>query len=520
MIVRSPFPDVEIPELSLTELTMRQTRRLADKPALIDGVTGQVTTYGQFEILTRRLAIGLADRGFGKGDVLAIYSVNRPEFAVAMHGAIAAGGTVTTINPLATAHELANQLNDSGSIYLIASPEVLANALLAGSETSVREVFVFGTGEGARPFEVLLADDGPWPAVKINVHEDVVLLPYSSGTTGLPKGVMLTHHNIVANCYQIDGFAPLAEDDTAVAFLPFFHLYGLFAFLTYGLSMGITIVTMPRFDLEHYLQLLQDYRSARALVVPPVVLALAHHPAVETYDLSSLRLLWTGAAPVGADLCVAVQQRLGCVVSQGYGMTELSPASHMNPLGDERMGAVGVPVRNTESKVVDIETGRELGPHERGEVWVRGPQVMKGYLNNPAATASTITADGWLKTGDIGYVDEDGYFYIVDRLKELIKYKGYQVAPAELEALLVTHPSVADVAVIGIPDADAGELPKAFIVPRGDADAGEIMAWVAERVAPYKKIRSVEFIDQIPKAASGKILRRVLIERERERVPA
>jgi acyl-CoA synthetase (AMP-forming)/AMP-acid ligase II len=515
MIVRSPFPDVEIPELSLTDLTLRQTQRLASKPALIDGVTGQVMTYGQFEILTRRLAIGLVDRGFGKGDVLAIYSLNRPEFAVAMHGAIAAGGTVTTINPLATAHELANQLNDSGAIYLIASPEVLANALQAASETRVRDVFVFGEGEGARPFDVLLADDGPWPAIEVDVHEDVVLLPYSSGTTGLPKGVMLTHYNIVANCYQITGILNENEDDTVVAFLPFFHLYGLFVFLTYGLSMGITIVTMPRFDLEHYLQLLQDYRSERAYVVPPVVLALAHHPAVETYDLSSLRLLWTAAAPVSADLCVAVHQRLGCVVSQGYGMTELSPVSHMDPFGAERMGAVGVSVRNTESKVVDVETGRELGPNERGEVWVRGPQVMKGYLNNPQATANTITADGWLKTGDIGYVDDDGYFFIVDRLKELIKYKGYQVAPAELEALLVTHPSVADAAVIGVPDEDAGELPKAFIVPRGDADADEIMAWVAERVAPYKKIRRLEFIDQIPKAASGKILRRVLIERER-----
>jgi acyl-CoA synthetase (AMP-forming)/AMP-acid ligase II len=435
---------------------------------------------------------------------------------VALHGALASGCTVTTINPLATAYELAGQLKDSRARYLIASPQVLASAQ-QGAEWSevVEEVFVFGDAAGVRPFDVLLTEDGPWPTVDIDVHEDIALLPYSSGTTGLPKGVMLTHHNLVSNRFQAEGFDLVDPEDTAVAFLPFFHMYGLYLFLIYGPSIGLTTVTMPRFDLAHYLQLLQEHRSQTAYVVPPVVIALAHHPLVEQYDLSHLKTLLTAAAPAGADLCAAVEGRLGCSVTQAYGMTELSPASHACPRGAFRIGAGGVPIRNTEAKVVSIETGADLGPHERGEVWVRGPQVMKGYLNRPDATESTITPDGWLKTGDIGYYDEDGYFFFVDRLKELIKYKAYQVAPAELEALLLTHPGVSDAAVIGVPDEEAGELPKAYIVPRAEVTAEEIMTFVAERVAPYKKIRLLEFTDQIPKSASGKILRRVLVERER-----
>jgi acyl-CoA synthetase (AMP-forming)/AMP-acid ligase II len=329
---------------------------------------------------------------------------------------------------------------------------------------------------------------------------------------------MLTHYNEVANCCQIEGFNVITEDDVIVAFIPFFHIYGVFAFLTYGISVGATIVTMPRFDLDHYLELLQDYRAPQAFVVPPVVLALANHPSVERYDLSHLRMVMTAAAPVSPALCEAVAQRLHCQVKQVYGMTELSPVSHANPEHAIRPGAGGMVIRNTEVKVVDIETSRELGPNERGELWVRGPQVMQGYLNRPEATAETITPDGWLKTGDIGYADDDGYFYIVDRLKELIKYKGYSVAPAELEAILLSHPAIADAAVVPSPDAEAGELPKAFIALRNDADPDEIMAFVAERVAPYKKIRLVEFIDQIPKSASGKILRRVLRDQERQRV--
>jgi acyl-CoA synthetase (AMP-forming)/AMP-acid ligase II len=264
---------------------------------------------------------------------------------------------------------------------------------------------------------------------------------------------------------------------------------------------------------------MQDYKITRANLVPPIILALAKHPIVDNYDLSHLKIIMSGAAPLSAELAQACAERLGCIVLQGYGLTETSPVTHVNPEDPARikLGSVGVPIANTECAVVSLETGNPLGVREEGEIWIRGPQVMKGYLNNPEATAQTLTPDGWLRTGDVGYVDEDGYFYIVDRVKEMIKYKGLQIAPAELEAVLLTHPAVADAAVIPSPDPEAGEVPKAFVVLKGAATAEELMDYVAARVAPFKKIRRIEFVEQIPKSPSGKILRRVLVQQERER---
>jgi acyl-CoA synthetase (AMP-forming)/AMP-acid ligase II len=515
MIHRSPYPDIEIPAIPLHALALQQAREQADKPALIDGASGAIITYAALEQQVRRTAAGLANRGLRKGDVVALVSPNLPDFAVAFHGVTAAGGVVTTMNPLSTAHELAGQLLDSGAVYLVTVPALLETSRAAAAGTRVREIFVFGDVVGATPFAALLAEDGPWPEVGIDPAEDLAVLPYSSGTTGLQKGVMLTHRNIVAQFYQCEGIVPLDADATMIAVLPFFHIYGMTVFLALGLAHGATIVSMPRFDFEQFLTLIQRHRVTQAMLVPPIILALAKHPLVAAYNLSSLRWINSGAAPLGADLAREASERTGCQVNQGYGMTEASPITHVTPPSAPREGASGVCIRNTEAMVVDITTGRPLGPGEQGEIWVRGPQVMQGYLNNPAATAATLTPDGWLRTGDIGYADADGYFYIVDRLKELIKYKGYQVAPAELEALLLTHPAVADAAVIGIPDEEAGELPKAYIVPRGDVSAEEILRFVNERVSPHKRIRALEFVEQVPKAASGKILRRVLVERER-----
>jgi acyl-CoA synthetase (AMP-forming)/AMP-acid ligase II len=379
----------------------------------------------------------------------------------------------------------------------------------------VREIFVFGEAEGATPFADLLDNDGRPAAAEIDPHEDVVALPYSSGTTGLPKGVMLTHRNLVANICQCQGQVAIAEDDVIIAVLPFYHIYGMEIILNACLYHGSTVVTLPRFEFEPFLRTMQDYRVTHAFLVPPIILALAKHPLVDQYDLSSLRIITSGAAPLSAQLSESCGQRLGCMVRQGYGMTETSPVTHGQPLGRERVGSIGMCSYSTESKIVDVLTGAELGPGEQGEICVRGPQVMKGYLKRPDATAAMIEPDGWLHTGDIGYVDNDGYFYVVDRLKELIKYKGLQVAPAELEALLITHPAIADAAVIPSPDEEAGEVPKAFVVLKAPITAEEIMAYVAERVAPYKKIRRLAIIDQIPKSPSGKILRRVLIEQER-----
>jgi acyl-CoA synthetase (AMP-forming)/AMP-acid ligase II len=284
-----------------------------------------------------------------------------------------------------------------------------------------------------------------------------------------------------------------------------------------GLHMGATIVMMPRFDLEQFLTLIQKYRVTLSHIVPPIVLQLAQNPMIEKFDLSSLKMIFSGAAPLGADLSRECMARVGCDIRQGYGMTETSPVTHSSPPnpGDMKLGAVGPAAPNTECKLVDPASGEELGPNQEGELWVRGPQVMTGYLNNLEATVRTIDSDGWLHTGDIGYADEDGHFYIVDRMKELIKYKGFQVAPAELEAVLLSHPAIADAAVIPCADDEAGEVPKAFVVLGGEVTAEEIMGFVAERLAPHKKIRFVEFIAQIPRSASGKILRRVLVEQER-----
>jgi acyl-CoA synthetase (AMP-forming)/AMP-acid ligase II len=286
-----------------------------------------------------------------------------------------------------------------------------------------------------------------------------------------------------------------------------------------GLYQGATIVMLQRFELEPFLQTLQDYAVTLTHVVPPIILALSKNPVVANYDLSKLKTIFSGAAPLDEHLTRACMQRLNCEIRQGYGMTETSPVTHSSPAdpAQVKFGSVGLAAPNTECKIIDLETGESLGPNKEGEVCVRGPQIMMGYLNRPEATAATIDPDGWLHTGDIGYVDDDGHFYIVDRAKELIKYKGFQVPPAELEALLLMHPCVADAAVIPYPDDEAGEVPKAFVVLKGEVPAEELMNFVAGRVAPHKKIRKLEFIEKIPKSPSGKILRRLLVQQERER---
>jgi len=338
------------------------------------------------------------------------------------------------------------------------------------------------------------------------------VLPYSSGTTGLPKGVMLSHHNLVANLVQGGTLLELPPHATTLAILPFFHIYGMMVLMNTYLWAGGTLVTLPRFDLETSLRLIAQYRMEKLMVVPPLVLALAKHPMVDQYDLSSVRMIMSAAAPLGVELANACAARLGCEVMQGYGMTEASPITHLTPPGGSRAGAVGQTAPLTQSRVVDPETALDMPEGEPGEVWVCGPQVMLGYLNNAEATARTVTADGWLRTGDLGRIDAEGYLWILDRVKELIKVKGFQVAPAELEAILLGHPEIGDCAVIGVADDEAGELPLAFVVRRGDSAITEeaVKAHLAGQVATYKRLSAVRFTDTIPKTASGKILRRHL----------
>lgn len=519
MIHHSPLPDVEIPDLPLTEYVLAGGAGQPHKPAMIDGASGRVMTYGELEDAIRSFAGGLAAAGFARGDVLALLAPNMPEYAVVFHGAAMAGGTITTINPAYTEAEVHHQLVDSGARILVTIAALVAAAVQACAGTAVTEVYLLGTAEdpdgpdGALPVRPLSALAGAPLAAQVPVGpDDVVALPYSSGTTGLAKGVMLSHRNLVANVAQTLGGIPAAPDDVIMAVLPFFHIYGMQCVMNCGLRAGGTVVTLPRFDLEQFLRAHQDYRITRSFVAPPIVLALARHPMVDEFELSHLRLMNSGAAPLKAELAAEASKRLGCEVVQGYGLTELSPASHLTPTGWFRPGSVGITAPNTQTMIVNPVTGADLGTGEEGEVLVRGPQVMAGYLNNPQATAATLDADGWLHTGDLGYMDADGYLYVVDRLKELIKYKGFQVPPAELEAVLLRHPDVADAAVIGLPDDEAGEIPVGYVVlrPAPAASPAEIMRFVAGQVAHYKQIRRLEVIDAIPKSASGKILRRVL----------
>ena len=525
MIFKSVWPDVAIPDIPITEYVLRHTGRLREQPALIDGPSGRTVTYGALGEQVRRVATGLARRGFGKGDVLAVYSPNVPEYAVAFYAVASLGGTNTTVNPLYTAGELANQLRDSRARVLVTAPPFIDKAKEAAAQSGIEEIYVFGEAEGARPFAELVGAPPEPPAVTIDPREDVVVLPYSSGTTGLPKGVMLTHRNLVANLAQCEGatdFDGPAEGEVIVAFLPFFHIYGMVVIMALALARGATIVSMPRFDFGEFLTLAQKYRAAILPLVPPVVLGMAKSPATAQFDLSAVRLVFSGAAPLGEDVARELGRKLGCPVVQGYGMTEASPVTHLSPTRNApfKPGASGRIVPNTEVKLVDVATGEPVGRGKEGELWIRGPQIMKGYLNQPAATADAIDREGWYHTGDVGYVDEDDFFFIVDRTKELIKYKGMQVAPAELEALLLTHPAILDCAVIRKDDEEAGEVPKAYVVlkpdPASKATAADtIMKFVAERVAPHKRIRHLEFIDQIPKSASGKILRRLLVDKEK-----
>jgi acyl-CoA synthetase (AMP-forming)/AMP-acid ligase II len=512
----------EIPDLDLSAFVLGGARARGDKPALIDGPSGRTLSYAELERSVRSFAAGLSARGFAPGDTFAIFMPNAPEYAVAFHGVLAAGGRCTTANPLSTAHELGRQLADSQARMLLTTAPFLDVARAAAEEAGPGgravglEVFVLGEAGEEASYTELLGDPEAAPAPTIDPAADIAAIPYSSGTTGLMKGVMLSHRNLVANLVQAEPLHAFTGEDVVIAVLPFFHIYGLSVIMNQGLLGGATLVTMPRFELGSFLDLLEGHRVTRAPVVPPIALALAKHPAVAERDLSALRNIGCGAAPLGADIAQEVKTRIGCSVTQGYGMTETSPVTHLvEPFTTaDKPGSVGPPLPGTECRLVDLATGVDAGPGERGELWIRGPQVMLGYLGKPEATAAMLDDDGWLHSGDVAVVDGDGWFAIVDRVKELIKYKGYQVAPAELEAILITHPLIADCAVVGIPDDEAGELPKAFVVPADDAlDPDEVTRFVAGQVAPHKRIRAIELVDEIPKSASGKILRRLLRDR-------
>jgi len=507
----SPLPDVEIPDVTITAHILHLADELADRVAIRDAAGTSSYTFAELSAAIHSLAGGLAARGVAPGTVVGLMAPNVPEYAVVFHGVAVAGGAVTTINPTYGAEEVRHQLQDAGATMLFTIGMFAETAVSAAEGTDVTEVIVMGD---AAPGTTAMAEvfGDPIEQVAVDPATHTVVLPYSSGTTGLPKGVMLTHRNLVANIEQCRHTLKYGDDEVALAALPFFHIYGMQVLMNGLLANGVTAVSMPRFDMVEALTAVQELKITRFFAVPPIILGLANAPIVDEFDTSSVRQIFSGAAPLGAELAAKAGQRLGCEVVQGFGMTELSPVSHCTVEGEYRPGTSGVTISNTESRIVDPDTGEDHGVGERGELWVKGPQVMVGYLNNADATAATIDEDGWLHTGDIAIIDEYGHMTIVDRMKELIKFKGFQVAPAELEALLITHPKVADVAVIGVPDDEAGEVPKAFVtaMPGESVTIEELQELVAEHLVSYKQIKHLEVVDAIPKSAAGKILRKEL----------
>ena len=509
----------------LQDLLVRTARRLPDKVAVIDGE--RRFTYRQLDDYSGRFAAALTRLGISKGDRVGIMAPNCAEFVIAFYGIVKAGAVVTTVNSGYRERETAHQLNDSGAGVLVVHAAFKRTAEAARDATPAlgRLIVIEPTSDETESFWGLLEHSPATPPeVSIDPMTDLAVLPYSSGTTGLSKGVMLSHFNLTANVRQLidrqgEAAAP-RESDVILVHLPLFHIYGMNILMNGAIGAGATQVMMGRFDMDLFLNLLEQHRVTMLYTVPPVGLGLTQYPRVSDHDLSALRVGFIGAAPLSADMQQRLQQVLGFPMIQGYGLTETSPFANADFAEPERsrLGSIGPAASDTEERVVDLELGTQpVGSGEVGELLIRGPQVMQGYLNNPEATAETLTEDGWLHTGDIVRMDADGYVWVMDRKKELIKYKGFQVPPAELEGLLLEHPAVLDAAVIGKADAESGEIPKAFVVtkPGTEVSGQDIMGFVSDKVATFKHIREVEFIDAIPKNPSGKILRRVLIEQER-----
>ncbi|WP_457099380.1 AMP-binding protein [Microbacterium sp. P5_E9] len=527
----SPYPDVEIPNVSIFDYLFGSLddAELA-RVALIDPSTGAETTYGALRAQVSGFAGALAARGVGLDTVVGLLCPNVPAFATVFHGILRAGATVTTINSMYTPGEIEKQLRDAGATWLITVSPLLPQAKAGAAAVGIADdhLFVLDGAEGHPNLRELLTEQSPAPDVSFDPATHVAVLPYSSGTTGIPKGVMLSHRNLVANVQQCVPNMDLTAEDRVLAVLPFFHIYGMTVLLNLALRKRASLVTMPKFDLVEFLTNIQKFQCTYLYIAPPIAVALAKHPIVDQFDISSVHTVFSGAAPLDGETAEIAGRRINARMLQGYGMSELSPVSHaMNyRRHDVPVSSVGETLPNEVCKLIDTATGEEItefgadGQTLPGELWIKGPNVMLGYLNNPEATAETLDADGFLHTGDIAVYHEGGYFSIVDRAKELIKYKGYQIAPAELEALLLGHPQVMDVAVIGVLDDDKQEIPKAFIVAAPDSGLTEteVMEFLAAQVAPHKKVRRVEFIDAIPKSTSGKILRKDLRARELAKV--
>ncbi|KAI7986912.1 4-coumarate--CoA ligase 1 [Camellia lanceoleosa] len=533
IIFRSKLPDIYIPKhLPLHSYCFENISQFSSKPCLIDGSTGKVYTYSDVELTSRKVAAGFHNLGIQQRDTIMLLLPNCPEFVFAFLGASYLGAIITMANPFFTPAETIKQAKASNSKLIITQSSYTSKVLDYSIENNVKVICIDSPPDGCLHFsELIQSNETQLPEVEIDSNE-VVALPYSSGTTGLPKGVMLTHKGLVTSvAQQVDGENPnlyIHSEDVMMCVLPLFHIYSLNSVLLCGLRVGAAILIMQKFEIGSFLELIQRYKVTIGPFVPPIVLAIAKSEVVDDYDLSTIRTVMSGAAPLGKELEDAVRAKFPrAKLGQGYGMTEAGPVLAMclafakEPF-EIKSGACGTVVRNAEMKIVDPDAGFSLPRNQPGEICIRGDQIMKGYLNDPEATERTIDKQGWLHTGDIGYIDDDDELFIVDRLKELIKYKGFQVAPAELEALLLNHPSISDAAVVPMKEETAGEVPVAFVVRTNgfEVTEDEIKKYISKQVVFYKRINRVFFVDAIPKAPSGKILRKDLRARLAAGIPS
>ena len=508
---------------------------------------GRTTSYGRLLEDVKRFANGLLGLGLHKGDRVGIMLPNCPQAVIAYYGVLWAGGTVVMINPLYTPHELRTQIADSGAQILVALDQFDSRIEEVRPDTGLEHVVLTGIQEqlprvlrvlytakqlrarrqtrtvrrgGVERFVKLLAGEPLERPVPVDPMEDLAVLQYTGGTTGSPKGAMLTHANLVANCQQIDTLYPGAPDGqmTILGALPVFHAYGMTTVMNYGIMSGARIVLLPRFELKPVLEAIQRYRPRLFPGVPTMYIAIENYHAVDRFDLRSVEWCISGAAALPEQVKDTFEELTGGRLVEGYGLSEASPVTHCNPLeGPQRPGSIGLPVPGTECRIVDLETGLPVEPGEKGELLVKGPQVMRGYWNRPDETPAPVT-DGWLRTGDVARVDEDGFYYIVDRKKEMVIVSGHNVYPREVEEVLYTHPAVLEAAVIGVPHRYSGEAVKAFVVLKQGEQASQqdLTAWCRRELAPFKVPRAIEFMDELPKTLIGKVLRRVLVERERD----
>ncbi|TGZ76758.1 acetyl-CoA synthetase-like protein [Ascodesmis nigricans] len=532
MPYESSYPPITPPKEDMwTFLFERQNDPTKDfpdtQPIYIDANTDRSLTYAEVRDQAKAFGIGLKSLWeWRKNDVLCVFSTNNIDTPAITWGTLWAGGCITPANPAYTVDELTFQLKDSGAKGIVTIPPFLDTVKAACKNVGIPEDRILIMGDK----KVLnythwrdLIDPSTsvrWRKTKVNVTKDVAFLVYSSGTTGTPKGVMLSHQNVASNIAQL--IAGESENlswktDKILAFLPFFHIYGLTCLIHHAIYTGRPLIVMDKFDLEHFCKLVQKHKITMVYAVPPVILLLAKHPLIANYDLSSIRMINSGAAPLTEELVKAVWARLQIPIKQGYGLSETAPVTHTQKweLWQSTIGAVGHLLPSLSVKYID-EDANEVPRGQTGEICVKGPNVMLGYHNKPDATKNAFTEDGFFRTGDVGHEDKDGNVYITDRAKELIKYKGFQVPPAELEGKLAAHPKIADVGVVGVYDESiASEVPRAYIVlTPGVKEEGmekEIVDWIAERVAHYKRLRGgVRFVEAIPKSPSGKILRRLI----------